>query len=229
VNGLQGGGARYCAKVQLSDLGLGVRLYFGFLRALMVTFAVLVFLNIPAYLLYSSGTRIKQENRDFLALYAVTLGNLGLPDASGGWTAKLGGSTMPLDKAGDLLMAMDFMSCLVFMLFIVYCAWRVRNARKEKQTVSAKDYAVYVTGLPRDAKKKEIIRHFSALWPLNGPDWKGRPPPLGPMAETVMETTNTGDERYKDTWLAEVRGTCAGTLPLPLPCSMLIFWELHPR
>ena len=212
----QQGNAPLCGRrkrIHLSDLGIGCKLHFNLMKGVLRGFGLLLLLHLPALLLYSSGSRIKEEQKDLLGLYALTLGNLG--DPSSRWiTVRMFGHTgkvvgrMRRADAAVLLAAMDGLSCLVFAGMIGYL-WRlVRHAKKHqsKTILETKDFAVFVTNLPTDVTKREVIEHFSALYPLDGPDWNRRPPPAaGPPKRPVYDTAHVGgDSRYHGKWVAEV-------------------------
>ena len=204
-------------QIHLSDLGIGLRLHFNFLRVLIVSFALLLVLNLPALVLYSSGSRIKEEQQDLLGLYALTLGNLGSVDflSSSRWlTVRFFGpdgrivGRIRLDDAAVLLAALDALSCLVFAGMIWYLGRMVQHAKKHqsKTILSSKDFTVHVTNLPPNVQKEDLIDHFSALYPLEGADWKGRAPSAtGPPKLPVSDLVHVGgDERYSGKWVAEV-------------------------
>lgn len=176
-------------QIHLSDLGIGLRLYFNFIRVLIISFALLLVLNLPALLLYSSGSRIKEEQQDLLGLYALTLGNLGSVDSRWLTVRFLGRNgrvmgRMRLDDAAVLLAAMDALSCLVFAGMIWYLGRMVQHAKKHrsKTILSTKDFTVHVTNLPPDVQKEDLIDHFSALYPLDGALPTGRRGLEGPSS-----------------------------------------------
>ena len=79
-------------------------------------------------------------------------------------------------------------------------------------------YAVYVTGLPLDATQDEVLHHFNNLYRLDKDMTKVEPRfcrlcPLQQLSvrkkpefpvKPVADTRNTGDDRYRGTWIAEV-------------------------
>eukprot|EP00624_Nannochloropsis_granulata_P006150 evm.model.NODE_4462_length_12403_cov_26.642908.1 len=204
-------------QIHLSDLGIGLRLHFDFIRVLIISFALLLVLNLPALVLYSSGSRIKEEQQDLLGLYALTLGNLGSikSSSSSHWlTVRFFGrrghtaGRIRLRDAAVLLAAMDTLSCLIFVGMIWYLSRLVQHAKRHqsKTILSAKDFTVHVTNLPPNVLKEDLIDHFSSLYPLDAADWKGRPPPaIGPPKLPVSDFVHVGgDERYSGKWVAEV-------------------------
>ena len=200
-------------QIHLSDLGIGLRLHFNFIRVLIISFALLLVFNLPALVLYSSGSRIKEEQQDLLGLYALTPGNLGSVDSlsSSRWlTVCFFGrdGCIRVAYAAVFLAAMDALSCLVFAGMIWYLGRMVQHAKmhQSKTILSVKDFTVHVTNFPPDVQKEDSIDHFSALYPLDGADWKGRAPPaMGPPKLPVSDLVHVGgDERYSGKWVAEV-------------------------
>ena len=138
-----------------------------------------------------------------MGLYSVTLGNILVPSGDG-YVARLGSTVVSLSTAAGILSAMDMLGCFVFVGLIVFMAQRVNNIKKQQKVLTTKDYSVYVTNLPKDVEKEQIIDHFSMLYPLNEPDWKGRAIPPGKEKRPIYDTCNTGDSRYLGKWVAEV-------------------------
>lgn len=200
----EGKGALCSCRTNYRDLGAGVQLYFSFLRIMILVFLFLFVLSIPSLDLYSSGTAIAQESRDFLGFYSMTLGNIGTDKGSGQKMAELNGKLISLGTAAQILTAFDFLSCLVFFFGLIFLRMEVQRVKKSKHLLTAKQFAVYVTGLPRNCKKAEIVEHFTSLYPLDKNDWKGRAPPLGKEKLPVIDVGNTDDPMYYSSWIAEV-------------------------
>lgn len=200
----EGKGAICSCRTNYRDLGAGVQLYFSFLRIMIVVFFFLFVLSLPSLELYSSGTAIAQEARDFLGFYAMTLGNIGTDKGSGRKVAGIHGTWISLGSAAQILTAFDFLSCLVFFVGLAVLRTEVQRVKKSKHLLTAKQFAVYVTGLPPDCKKSEIVEHFTLLYPLDKNDWKGRAPPLGKEKLPVIDVGNTDDPMYYSSWVAEV-------------------------
>ena len=70
-----------CPKFRQSDireLGVGVSVYFKFLKFMMCLFLWFTFLSLPAYFFYFNGTQSDKFNSKFqYVLSAFTVGNLG--------------------------------------------------------------------------------------------------------------------------------------------------------
>jgi hypothetical protein len=143
------GSAALCRGVHLSDLGLGITLYFRFLKALIALFSLLLLLAIPSLSLYSSGSRIPPDKRDALGLYAATLGNLGTLQDDGTYVAFLGGSMISLSSAGSVIGTMDLFSSIAYALMVLAMGWEVRRRTRKGTALTAKEFAVYVTGTAR--------------------------------------------------------------------------------
>jgi hypothetical protein len=73
----------------------------------------------------------------------------------------------------NILMASDLAYTLMLILFIFFVYGRIKAITAEVETneLSASDYAVFVTGLPKDATEPEIRDHFNRLYNLRQPDW----------------------------------------------------------
>ena len=207
-------------RANLSELGVGVHLHFKLLKALFWGFLVLAVLHLPALLLYRSGARLPRDKVDLLGSYRFTLGNMGIDplwdlDGAGDVAIPmhfpgLGITLFPSPHdAGVILASCDVVSCIVFAFLIVYTHHIIGHAKREhkRRVLTTKDFAVFVTGLPKHVTKAEIINHFSDLYPLNRPDWKGRPPPppTGRPKRPVADLAHVGgDRRYEGRWVAEV-------------------------
>eukprot|EP00753_Platysulcus_tardus_P018673 PLAT7004.19.p1 GENE.PLAT7004.19~~PLAT7004.19.p1 ORF type:complete len:1050 (+),score=341.53 PLAT7004.19:205-3150(+) len=68
---------------------------------------------------------------------------------------------------------MDFLGSLCFLLFILLFRRSVsyQVALTDDEHVTAADYAVRVTNLPKDATEAELRAHFDRLYALDRPDW----------------------------------------------------------
>jgi len=135
------GKAPLCAKEDFSDLGLGMKLYFSFLRTLMIMYIILVLLNAPALRLYSYGSRIAEEKRDFLGMYAYTLGNLGSITTDGSIKAT---NKLTMRQAAGVLTFMDIMTSITFLIAIGYLSWKLSYIKLKAKNITVKDFAVFV-------------------------------------------------------------------------------------
>ena len=74
---------RGCRKSDLSDLGVGVTVYFKMLKYLMLLFLWFTILSIPAMIFYESGDQVKTEKLSLKnILSSFSLGNIGQASSS---------------------------------------------------------------------------------------------------------------------------------------------------
>eukprot|EP00904_Undaria_pinnatifida_P003525 jgi/Undpi1/13173/HiC_scaffold_8.g02835.m1 len=162
---------------ELEDMGIGVSLYFQFLKFLTGTYFVLTLLSLPSLLFAISGS---------------------------GFTEEIFGTTFTSLDISYYITAFECLSSVFFILAIVY--WRLTTDRAVERVadgkITATDYSVYVEGLPKTARSRDIGTFFSDLYQLKEVDWKGRPP--YEFAQPVFSVENTQDKWYKGKWVAEV-------------------------
>ncbi|CBJ34059.1 conserved unknown protein [Ectocarpus siliculosus] len=161
---------------ELEDMGIGVALYFQFLKFLTGTYFVLTILSIPPLLFAISGE---------------------------GFTEVVFGTEYAELDISYYITAFEFLSSVFAILAIIYWRWRtnVTVERVDENKITATDYAVYIEGLPETAGRKEIGQFFNDLYQLEAPDWKGRAP--YEHAQPVFSVENTGDKWYMGKWVAE--------------------------
>lgn len=70
-------GCGKCKKSKLTELGIGMIVYFKFLKALVVSFLVISLFNIPLLVTYNKNHKEKKVNDYMDALYKTTIGNIG--------------------------------------------------------------------------------------------------------------------------------------------------------
>ncbi|CAM9423368.1 unnamed protein product, partial [Scytosiphon promiscuus] len=208
---------------ELEDMGIGVSLYFQFLKFLTAMYFVLTILSIPSLLFAVSGEGFT-EVTIFNTLVLTMIGNVGYPcdvdatltDFTMGCNSTAGSSQVVFGTEYSemdisyYITAFEVLSSIFAVLAIVYWRWRtsvtVEKARKigcpvDTNKITATDFAVYVEGLPQAAGRKEIGQFFSDLYQLEAPDWKGRPP--YEFAQPVFSVENTEDKWYMGKWIAE--------------------------
>ncbi|CAM9323183.1 unnamed protein product [Ectocarpus sp. 12 AP-2014] len=201
---------------ELEDMGIGVALYFQFLKFLTGTYFVLTILSIPPLLFAVSGEGFT-EVTFFESLVLTMVGNVGsaceedaaLTEYTSGCNSTAGASQVvfgteyaELDISYHIT-AFEFLSSVFAILAIIYWRWRtnVTVGRVDENKITATDYAVYIEGLPETAGRKEIGQFFNDLYQLEAPDWKGRAP--YEHAQPVFSVENTGDKWYMGKWVAE--------------------------
>ena len=202
------------------DLGVGVALYFQFVKSMATCLFFMTVLSAPALLFFFMGNRVPEEARDPFFMYMLTLGNLGYSDSndsddddgddvdSSPYVAMaMGGLDVSLEEAAGTLTALEYLQAIVLFSTLYYLNRQVRfwNDRREEQDraeVTLGDFTVVVRDLPSDASVEELIDHFSGHYPLDRQDWKGRPPLY--EAEPVKHADSTGQMETIGTWVAEV-------------------------
>lgn len=159
---------------QFQQFGIGVYLYFKFLRQLTKLFFVLFLLSTPLFLSCLSGKGLEKTPMKF---EQTTVGNLGdsvlfprihYPDSvdlSGFSFLDFDEETHTLDKRdGGMIFAWsDLLGTLIFLLFLYYVA-----ISQEKEAIATDDanttiadYTICVKGLPRDCyNREELQNHF---------------------------------------------------------------------
>ena len=111
---------------------------------------------------------------------------------------------LTLSEASSILTACEFLQIICFFSVVWVLGHRTRVMKKEasRATCAVSDYALMVRNIPTDITEKELIDHFSSLYPLDVPDWRKRPPLDG--AAPVDNVLNTGHASlYRGTWVAE--------------------------
>lgn len=193
------------------DLGVGVSLYFQFIKSMTICLLIMSILSVPNIMFAWYGSRIAQEEQDALGLYRFTLGNIGynkksttysvdsacsaFPNSTNTCIRVLGNYEIPLVNAASILTACEILQVLVFFITIGYLKGmlEVFEGQMEQLLTSVTDYSVMVTNLPKHCEEAQLIAHFSHLYPLDKPDWKGRPPlhgarPVEHVRQTVVSS-----------------------------------------
>lgn len=173
-------------------------MYFQFLKSMTVCLFLMTILSVPCIVFAFSGDRIPVTERDITNLYMLTLGNIGYNPASPTYTIDstcksvsptgvnetcihVFGLEYSLVNASSVLTACEILQILVF--FITICHVHRKTLRFEKENdrlfTSVTSYAVMVLNVPHDCAPDELVLHFSHLYPLDGPDWRGRPALMG--------------------------------------------------
>ncbi|CAM9192623.1 unnamed protein product, partial [Discosporangium mesarthrocarpum] len=223
-------GVRETKIHELEDMGIGVSLYFQFLKFLTFTYLVLMILSLPSLIFATAGSGFPEVNV-LSGLLWTMVGNVGYPCEEGATSEQYtAGCNATLSTTQDIyghvytlvdisytITSFEFISSAFFALMIIYWTWRTRAAvdkargwlHVDANKITATDYAVYVEGLPKNAGRRDIGRFFRQekrtnveLYQLEKADWKGRPP--YETAQSVFSVDNTGDKWYKGKWVAEV-------------------------
>jgi hypothetical protein len=107
-------------------------------------------------------------------------------------------------QVADILTISEILQFIMFAIVIRVLRKRAENLQKKADVnvCTVTDYSVMIEGLPKVADQKELVQFFSNLYPLDKPDWRGRPPLSGALP--VENISNTGQGLYKGTWVAEL-------------------------
>ena len=111
---------------------------------------------------------------------------------------------LTLSEASSILTLCEFLQIICFFSVVWALGHRTKGMKKEasRATCAVSDYSLMVRNIPTDITEKELIDHFSSLYPLDVPDWRKRPPLDG--AAPVDNVLNTGHASlYRGTWVAE--------------------------
>lgn len=177
---------KFVGTQQLSQLGSGLALYFLWLQGMVYWGMFATLMVLPALYATYSGNRVSEDAMDPLFVSTFSLANLGasadaatlnatecsLSDCNS--TKVDFGFVIMTDEFVSLtITAGDFLYSAAFIAFIVYFRRRIASLDDEidKNTVTADDFAIYVTNLPVDAGADELEEHFSDLYQLEKPDW----------------------------------------------------------
>lgn len=166
------GRAPLCSSQEvIEDMGTGMALHFDFLCALATFFCIASVIASPILALCVSGTRYAPDQLDPMRMARLSIGNIGPPVRN--FTLDVGATSYSARQVSNIITTCEFLICVAFIVLIILLA-RLLVASKEEteqHNVSARDYAVFVTGLPRDATEADVREHFSGLYNLQAPDW----------------------------------------------------------
>eukprot|EP00903_Cladosiphon_okamuranus_P010786 g10192.t1 len=174
---------------ELEDMGIGVSLYFQFLKVSILNSLMLTMIG-------NVGSACVEDaiSTEFSSGCNSTV------EAS---QEVFGTEYSELDVS-YYITAFELLSSVFAILAIIFWRWRtnVTVEKVDSNKITATDYAVYIEGLPKTAERKEIGQFFSDLYQLESPDWKGRG--AYEVAQPVFNVENTEDKWYMGKWVAEV-------------------------
>eukprot|EP00752_Nemacystus_decipiens_P006748 g6063.t2 len=174
---------------ELEDMGIGVSLYFQFLKVNFFNPLVLTMIG-------NVGSACVED----ATLTDFTSGCNSTVEAS----QEVFGTTYSELDVSYYITAFETLSSVFAVMAIIFWRWRtnVTVEKVDSNKITATDYAVYIEGLPETAGRKEIGQFFSDLYQLESADWKGRGP--YEVAQPVFNVENTEDKWYMGKWVAEV-------------------------
>ena len=204
---------------KVADLGIGVPLYFQFIKSAVILMVVCSILSIPVLIFATHGNQIPSLAQDGFGIYKYTFGNIGANTASvnyanssactanipvnNGTCIHFYGYELTSLNASYIVTLMEMLQVLLFFCVVLYLRSVMKTFRlkAERQICSITDYAIMLRGIPPDTTDAQLIGHFSRLYPLDRPDWMGRPPVEACLP--VDSFGNTDDVMYYNTWVAE--------------------------
>jgi len=215
------GGKTKMSQIDLSrasDLGLAVPMYFSFIKVMSYALLLMSLCSVPAIVFSYFGHKVPQESRDFVGLYKTTIGNIGynqlsstydedsrctVADTEGKVCTDVMGVEFTLSNVATILCTCEVLQVLIFLLAIRSLNKRCVNLREKSDARSCtiSDFSIFVENIPKDATSEELTKFFSDLYPLDKPDWQGRPVMDG--AQPLQHCDNTGKSYYIGTWVAE--------------------------
>ena len=186
-----------------------------------ICFGIMTILSLPSLIFAYYGSHIPDVDHDSLGLYRFTIGNVGYDPGSATYAVNsmclnqgkhyngtcLHIPTFKLEvtfiNASYIITACEFVQILIFFITVYHLNKRMHEMTKlyEAKRIVVSSYAVEVKGVPADTSVAELVDHFSALYPLDKPDWRNRPAFLG--ARPVEHCDNTGVPVYVNSWVAE--------------------------
>jgi len=169
-------------EADFAAMGVGVSLYFRLLRTLASFFLIASLLYVPALVIFASGSRIPNSFLDPLSSARLSLGNIGSRDLAAAETSAVVGSTpnfatffgLPMTgfDASYVVSFLDLAVLLVFVFLVSFFARRIDAEvdEAEKRVVRARDFTIFVRGVPGDATEAELRDFFSERFSLDDLD-----------------------------------------------------------
>ncbi len=114
------------------------------------------------------------------------------------------GNELDMLQVADVLTVSEIIQFILIVVTTILLSRRAfaLQQKADVNVCTVTDYAVMIEGLPKVTDHSELVHFFSGLYPLDKPDWRGRPPVSG--AVPVSNILNTGDKVYLNTWVAEL-------------------------
>lgn len=222
-NHIFGGGRAPFWRMDLShnqDLGIGVSLYFYFLKSFATSSFFNTILSAPNLYLAAIGNGVSKEYQDGMGLYKYTIGNIGFNRQESDYYNKSACTTeaykhyngtciqgegweLSTIEVSSILTCLEILQIFVFFCSLTFINWHADNMKEqhEKDSCSITDYTISVKNFPADVTSTDLIVHFNQ-WSLDGTDFQRRPKVQGALP--VKNSEHTGDPIYLNTWVAEV-------------------------
>jgi len=208
------GKASVCAlnSKSLGKLGVGVQLYSELVQSYSAMLLFCGLLSIPALSSYSNGTGLPESEIDFPFRFASFTPGMLSTSLSSSESSEREGVSMFISLL-DLLVSVFLAATYVYLKPHISTV----NDRTDCKETTTSDFAIYVkSGLPTDSSEKEVLEHFSSIFQLGSPDFRGRAPlKMSDKSHCSVERDGLvypvgdvehidGDEKYIGKWVAEV-------------------------
>lgn len=189
------------------------------MKSAVILLFICSILSIPVLIFASNGHQVPSLAQDGFGLYKYTFGNIGANAAAvdyanystcsanvpinNGTCIHFYGYELTSLNASYIVTLMEMLQILIFFCVVLYLrsVTKTFRLRAERQICSITDYSIMLRRIPPDTTDAQLIGHFSRLYPLDRPDWMGRPPVDG--YAPVDSFGNTDDVMYYNTWVAE--------------------------
>jgi hypothetical protein len=169
---------------EMGEMGVGMSLYFIFLKKLCWFFFMATILSLPALALNWGGRGITEDLADPMMLVHTTVANQGLTldnmeigycleheSICNGTTRSVYGMEVPSNYVAYTVTACDLLYSMCFLWFMFSFRRRIHKevGRADADNITADDYGIFVRGLPRDASETNVLDHFSNRYELDMP------------------------------------------------------------
>ncbi len=204
-----------------ANLSASACLYFLFVKECAKLMFWMTILSIPLLAMAYFGDRTPELDRDPMGLYQFTLGNVGydrespdfamksacnttIPTNVNGTCIHVASIELAASDAANILSACEFLQGVLFLLFIHKIRKKTTKLMDDHEVgeVTVRDYSIMVTGLPPDITTTDLLIHFNKLYPLDCPDYRGRPSVKG--AHKVKHIENSQQSLYMNSWIADI-------------------------
>lgn len=151
-------------KSSFVPYGSGITTYFKIIKLLIVTFLIMAIVNLPNLLINLTGS-----SHDKLVATAVftktSLANIAVVNGTSGIDIGWVSDRFTAADVAFLYGICDLVACLVFAISFL---WLKKMQNKEERqvdrdTLSADDYTIWMTNIPKNTTEKEIIHYFKHI------------------------------------------------------------------
>lgn len=154
----------------------------------------------PASSTYSNNSVCSVGGQPAVSLFGVPFNGTG---AYNGTCVRFLGQTLTGPEVSGVLSVCEVLQILSFFCYVWYLHWIVTSTREKREvsTTAISDYTIIVKNLPKDCTKEQVVAHFNCLYPLDKPDWLGRPGLAG--VRPVESAENSHEEMLIGSWIAD--------------------------